>query len=61
MQFVWLSLSDRTYQNAICLVKSYGASLKEISIKEASLLHMHDIGLASDDRSVTYENVQARV
>ncbi len=52
--------SDRTYQNAICLVKSYGASLKEISIKEASLLHMHDIGLASDDRSVTYENVQAR-
>lgn len=52
--------TDRTYHNAINLVEYYGATLKEISIKEASLLHMKDIGLPLDDRSVTYENIQAR-
>ena len=36
--------TDRTYNNAINLVKEYGATLKEVSIKEASLLHMKDIG-----------------
>ena len=52
--------TGRTYQNAVDLVKEYGATLKEISIKEASLLHMKDIGLPEDDRSITYENIQAR-
>ena len=52
--------TDRTYLNAINLVKEYGATLKEVSIKEASLLHMRDIGLDESDRSVTYENIQAR-
>lgn len=52
--------TDRTYINAINLVKEYGATLKEVSIKEASLLHMRDIGLDESDRSVTYENIQAR-
>lgn len=52
--------TDRTYQNSIDLVKEYGAALKEISIKDASLLHMKDIGLPETDRSVTYENIQAR-
>ena len=52
--------TDRTYQNAVALIKEYGATLKEISIKEASLLHMKDIGLPETDRSVTYENIQAR-
>ena len=52
--------TDRTYQNAIDLIKEYGATLKEISIKEASLLHMKDIGLPETDRSITYENLQAR-
>ena len=52
--------TDRTYQNAINLVKEYGATLKEISIKEACLLHMKDIGLDVNDRSITYENIQAR-
>ena len=52
--------TGRTYQNAVDLVKEYGATLKEISIKEASLLHMKDIGLSEDDRSITYENIQAR-
>ena len=52
--------TDRTYLNAINLVKEYGATLKEVSIKEASLLHMRDIGLDESDRSITYENIQAR-
>ena len=52
--------TDRTYQNSIDLVKEYGGTLKEISIKDASLLHMKDIGLPETDRSVTYENIQAR-
>lgn len=52
--------TNRTYQNSIELVKEYNATLKEISIKDASLLHMKDIGLPKTDRSVTYENIQAR-
>ena len=52
--------TDRTYQNAVDLVKEYGATLREISIKDASILHMKDIGLPENDRSITYENIQAR-
>ena len=52
--------TDRTYQNAINLVREYGATLKEISIKEATTVHMKDIGLKENDRSVAYENAQAR-
>jgi len=52
--------TDRTYQNAIALMKEYGATLKEISTKDAALLHIQDIGLPETDRSVTYENIQAR-
>lgn len=52
--------TNRTYQNSIDLVKEYGATLKQISIKEAALLHMKDIGLPETDRSITYENIQAR-
>ena len=52
--------TDRTYLNAINLVKEYGATLREVSIKEASILHMRDIGLDESDRSVAYENIQAR-
>ena len=52
--------TDRTYLNAINLVKEYGATFREVSIKEASILHMKDIGLDESDRSVTYENIQAR-
>lgn len=52
--------SGRTYNNAINLMKSFGVTMKEVSIKEASLQHFVDIGLDSEDRSVTYENTQAR-
>ncbi len=52
--------TKRTYQNACNLVKESGATLKEIDIKEACNIHMRDIELDSSDRSVTYENSQAR-
>jgi NAD+ synthase (glutamine-hydrolysing) len=52
--------TGRTYQNAINLMKSYNVTWKEISIKEASLQHFKDIGISESDRSVTYENTQAR-
>ena len=52
--------TDRTYNNALTLMKSYGVTIKEVSIKEASLQHFKDIGLDVTDRSVTYENTQAR-
>lgn len=52
--------SGRTYNNAINLMKSFGVTMKEVSIKEASLQHFADIGLNPEDRSVTYENTQAR-
>lgn len=52
--------TGRTYNNACDFVKAYGATLKEVSIKEAAILHMKDIGLDEGDRSVAYENLQAR-
>ena len=52
--------SGRTYNNAINLMKSFGVTMREVSIKEASLQHFADIGLNPEDRSVTYENTQAR-
>ena len=52
--------TGRTYQNSINLMKSYNVTWKEISIKDASLQHFKDIGLDENDRSVTYENTQAR-
>ena len=52
--------SSRTYNNACTLAKSYGASLEEIDIKESVMRHFKDIGHASDNHNVTYENSQAR-
>jgi NAD+ synthase (glutamine-hydrolysing) len=52
--------TDRTYNNSIKLVESYNATLKEINIKEACTIHMKDVGLNPTDRSITYENIQAR-
>jgi NAD+ synthase (glutamine-hydrolysing) len=52
--------TNRTYQNACNLVKESGATLKEIDIKEACNVHMRDIELDTNDRSITYENSQAR-
>lgn len=52
--------TDRTYNNALTMIRELGVSLKEISIAAACRQHFSDIGLAESDRSVTYENSQAR-
>lgn len=52
--------TDRTYNNAINLVKEYGATLREISIKDAVLQHFKDIDHDVNNHDVTYENAQAR-
>ena len=52
--------TDRTYQNAISMMKELGCTLREISIKEACVQHFKDIGLDVDQKSVAYENSQAR-
>lgn len=52
--------TDRTYNNAVTLIKELGITLKEISIAAACRQHFADIGLSEGDRSVTYENSQAR-
>jgi len=52
--------TDRTYSNAINLMKSLGITMLEISIKEASLLHFKDINHDPKQHDVTYENTQAR-
>ena len=52
--------TDRTYQNAINLVNKYGATLKEISIKDACLIHFKDIEQDFTKHDITYENSQAR-
>lgn len=52
--------SKRTYENALSLMKSYQVTQKEIDIKEVTKIHLKDIGLDKTDRSVTYENAQAR-
>jgi NAD+ synthase (glutamine-hydrolysing) len=52
--------TGRTYNNAVSLMQSLGIMTREVSIKEACLQHFKDIGISEDDRSVTYENSQAR-
>lgn len=52
--------TDRTYNNALNLMKSLGITLKEISIKEAATLHFKDIEHDINIHDVTYENTQAR-
>lgn len=52
--------TDRTYNNAIMLMKSLGVTIKEISIKDACLQHFSDIGHDESIKDITYENTQAR-
>ena len=52
--------TDRTYNNAISLMKSLDITIKEISIKEACIRHFIDIGHNLNNHDVTYENSQAR-
>ena len=52
--------TDRTYTNAVNLMKLLGITIREISIKEACLQHFADLGHDIDKHDVTYENGQAR-
>lgn len=52
--------TDRTYNNACCLAKALGATLKEVNIKKAVTQHFKDIGQDPAKHDVTYENCQAR-
>ncbi len=52
--------TDRTYHNAIDLMKALGVEIKEISIKNACIQHMKDIEHNPDIKDITYENTQAR-
>ncbi len=52
--------TDRTYNNALSLMKSLGITSLEINIKDACIQHFKDIGQSSDNYDLTYENSQAR-
>lgn len=52
--------TDRTYQNAVSLIKELGATLKEVRIEKAVRRHFADIGHDENNHDVTYENSQAR-
>ena len=52
--------TDRTYTNAVNLMKLLGITIREISIKDACIQHFNDLGHDIDNHDVTYENSQAR-
>ena len=52
--------TDRTYQNALTLMKELGITTREISIRKACEQHFADIGLDPNERGAAYENSQAR-
>lgn len=52
--------TDRTYENAQNMVRSLGATLMEVDIKDAVRVHFRDIGQDENVHDITYENGQAR-
>ena len=52
--------TDRTYENAVGMIRCLGAELREISIVDAVNQHFSDIGHDAAVHDVTYENCQAR-
>lgn len=52
--------TDRTYNNAVAMIKSLGATFKEVSIAKAVIQHFADIDHDASIHDVTYENSQAR-
>ncbi|WP_225877768.1 NAD(+) synthase [Alkalibacter mobilis] len=52
--------TDRTYNNALNLMKNLNVYYEEISIVDATLQHFKDIGHDPQVHNVTYENSQAR-
>ncbi len=52
--------TSRTHDNAVGLMNAIGVTIEEIDITAACRQHLKDLGVSDDDRSVTYENAQAR-
>ena len=52
--------TDRTYDNAVQLIRSLGADFTEVDIRESVRVHFRDIGQDAAVHDVTYENSQAR-
>lgn len=52
--------TDRTYDNAVSLIKSLGATFRKVSIVDSVRTHFRDIGQDEAVHDVTYENGQAR-
>ena len=52
--------TDRTYTNAMNLMRSLGVTVREINIRKACMQHFEDIGHDVSVHDVTYENSQAR-
>lgn len=52
--------TDRTYHNAVSLMKSLGITMKEVNIAKAVMQHFEDIGHDASVHDVAYENSQAR-
>lgn len=52
--------TDRTYDNAVKLIRNLGADFMEVDIKDAVNIHFRDIGQDPSVHDVTYENGQAR-
>ncbi len=52
--------TDRTYDNALKLMRLLGVTMREVPIVDAVNLHFRDIGHDASVHDVTYENSQAR-
>lgn len=52
--------TDRTYHNAVQLMKDLDITTREINIGKACQLHLQDLGHDGETHDVTYENAQAR-
>lgn len=52
--------TDRTYDNAVSMIKQLGATFMEVDIKKSVRQHFEDIGHEESNHDVTYENAQAR-
>lgn len=52
--------TDRTYENAVAMIRCLGAGFREVSIVPAVNQHFSDIGHDASVHDVTYENCQAR-
>ena len=52
--------TDRTYKNAVRLMKDLGITIREISIADACRTHLTDLGHDCTTHDATYENAQAR-